>query len=101
MRSKIFLITARRANYLLPRKARLYLVSFFWENDLGAEGLLLFGCHEGIRHDDDRIPHMYQVRRCTVHADTARTAFAGNDIGLQTGSVVIVHYLHPLACHDA
>ena len=38
---------------------KLYLVSLFREDNLGAEGLLLFGGHEGIRHDDDRVAYMY------------------------------------------
>ena len=38
---------------------KLYLVSLFREDNLGAEGLLLFVGHEGIRHDDDRVAYMY------------------------------------------
>ena len=101
MRSKILLITARRANYLLPRKARLYLVSFFWENDLGAEGLLLFGCHEGIGHDDDNVSHSHFACCGTIEADDARARFATYDVGLEALTVVVINHLNLLAREDA
>lgn len=71
-----------------------------WKNNRGFEKTRLFGFHEGIGHDNDRVAYVHQMRRGAVDADAAAVPFAGNDVGLQPCAVVVVHYLYALAGKD-
>ena len=70
------------------------------KDDGGFEGLGFFGRHEGISHDDDGIADMDEMCRCAVDTDATGVPFAGDDIGLDTGAVGIIHYLHAFSGKD-
>ena len=70
------------------------------KDDARLEGLRFVGRHERVGHDNDRVAHMHQMRRCAVDTDATRAALARDDVGLQTRSVRVIYYLHALSGVD-
>ena len=56
-------------------------------------GTGFFFVKECVGHDDDYITRLDAAGCCTVEADDTRTAGAGNGIGFQAGTVIVVYYL--------
>ena len=70
------------------------------EDDGGLEQRRLVGCHQCVRHDDDGIAYVYEVRCGTVDADAPGSALPGDDVCLETRTVIIIHHLHTLTGID-
>ena len=70
------------------------------EDDPGFELLGILEIHQRIGCDDDDVAHLYFACGGAVEADTAACAFALDDIGFETLSVVDVHDLDFLALDD-
>ena len=88
-----------RCRYIEMSISRLEFV-IHRKNDCGLERLCFLGRHERIRHDDHRVANVYEVRCRTVDADTSATALAGDNIGLDTCPVGVIHNLHTLTGID-
>ena len=70
------------------------------EYDLWLERTGLLGRHLGICHDDDLVAHLEQTGCRTIQADTARMGRTCNHIGLDARTIVVVHHVYVLACHQ-
>ena len=57
----------------------------------------LFGCHEGIGHDDDFVAHLEFSGGGTIEADAATAALASDNVSFDALSVAIVDHVHMFA----
>lgn len=72
-----------------------------WEDDLGFEVGCLLGSHLRVGHNDDDVAHLAAPGCGSVETDVARAGSAGDCVGFEALSVVVVDYIDVLACDYA
>lgn len=77
------------------------VVLFIHHHHFGDQSAGLFFIHLGVGNNDDHVPDGGAAGGSTVQTDDAAPPFAGNGIGFQAGTVVVIADLHSFARKNA